>query len=100
MWFTDDIWEISERCWKPQPSDRISAETVLLDLERHPPLGPPSNVNRGVEIDGNDRSDATSGDSKYVFSVLPHTRLTVRPLTAHSDDELPDPTRTGDPREG
>ena len=64
VWFTDEVWGISERCWKPQPSDRISAETVLLGLERHPPLRPPSNVNGGVEIDGNDRSDATSSDSK------------------------------------
>ena len=75
VWFTDDIWEISERCWKPQPTDRIGVKTVLLDLERHPPLRPPSNVNGGLEMDGNDRSDATSSDSKYVFSRVPHLSL-------------------------
>ena len=75
VWFTDNIWEISERCWKPRPTDRISVKTVLLDLERHPPFRSPSNVNGGVEMDGNDRSDATSSDSKYVFSRVPHLSL-------------------------
>jgi len=35
-WFTDGIWEMLELCWKPQPSERISAETVLLCLEGTP----------------------------------------------------------------
>ena len=33
VWFTDNIWGILECCWKPQPSDRITAEAVLLGLE-------------------------------------------------------------------
>ena len=77
VWFTDDIRGILERCWKPQPSDRISPKTVLLDLERHPPLRPPSNVNGGVETDGNDRSDAASSDSKYVFYFTPYWSSSV-----------------------
>ena len=36
-WFTDSIWEMLELCWKSQPSERISAETVLLCLEGTPP---------------------------------------------------------------
>ena len=32
-WIADNIWWILEHCWKPQPSDRISAEAVLLGLE-------------------------------------------------------------------
>ena len=35
-WFTDGIWGVLERCWKPQPSERISAEIVLLCLEGTP----------------------------------------------------------------
>ena len=54
IWFTDDIWEILERCWKPQPGDRISAKTVLMDLERISPSRPPSDVNEGVEPDYSD----------------------------------------------
>jgi len=45
-WFTDDIWDMLERCWKPQPSDRITADVVLLGLEGStPPFMPPSDVN-------------------------------------------------------
>ena len=69
--FTDEIWGILERCWEPQPDDRISAKTVLLDLEGNPSLESPLNVNGGVETDGNDQSGATSSSPKYVFSVLP-----------------------------
>ena len=75
MWFTDDIWEISERCWKPQPGDRISAETALLGLDGNPLSGPPSNANGGAETGANDQSDATPSDSKYAFSVLSYTPL-------------------------
>jgi len=32
-WFTDDIWSILGRCWKPKPSDRPSIEDVLKHLE-------------------------------------------------------------------
>ena len=54
VWFTDDIWGILERCWEPQPGDRISAETVLLDLERNPPSRPSSNANRSTGTGTND----------------------------------------------
>jgi len=44
-WFTDDIWAMLERCWKPQPSDRVTADIVLLGLEEStPPFRPPSDV--------------------------------------------------------
>ena len=32
-WFTDDIWEAVERCWKPQPGNRPNVEVVLQCLE-------------------------------------------------------------------
>jgi len=32
-WFTDEVWGILEHCWKPNPSDRPSAERVLQCLE-------------------------------------------------------------------
>jgi len=33
VWFTDDVWEILERCWKPKPGDRPSIDYVLQQLE-------------------------------------------------------------------
>ena len=35
--FTDGIWGILKLCWKPQPRDRITSETVLLGLEGNLP---------------------------------------------------------------
>ena len=40
--FTDAVWELLELCWKHQPSDRPSAQAVLLCLEGVPSLSPPS----------------------------------------------------------
>jgi len=34
VWFTDDVWEVLERCWTPQPGDRPGVEDVLQCLER------------------------------------------------------------------
>ena len=31
-WFTDDIWDILGRCWKPKPGDRPSIKNVLQHL--------------------------------------------------------------------
>ena len=39
VWFTDGIWGIMERCWKPQPNDRTNVKTVLLALEGNPMSG-------------------------------------------------------------
>jgi len=33
-WFTDYIWWILERCWNPRPSNRITADAVLLAVVR------------------------------------------------------------------
>lgn len=68
-WFTTDLWEMLECCWKRQPGDRPSLDTVfrcLQDVTR--PLGPP-NVGEDVEVDTDDQSDATSSDSS-VFSLF------------------------------
>ena len=36
--FTDDIWNVLERCWKTEPSERASAKDVLWYLEGNPLL--------------------------------------------------------------
>ena len=33
VWFTDGIWSVMERCWKPNPRDRPRLEDVLRCLE-------------------------------------------------------------------
>jgi serine/threonine protein kinase len=59
--FTDDIWDTVQLCWKHQPRDRISADTVLSRLERHPPLlRPSSNVDGNAEI-GSQPEPGTDG---------------------------------------
>ena len=40
--FTDGIWGMMELCWKPQPSERMDAKTVLLCLEGTPSPSRPS----------------------------------------------------------
>ena len=61
--FTDDMWGILERCWKPRPRDRMSAEAVLLGLEEHPPLRRPSSKrDRGVETDSDEELESDSDD--------------------------------------
>ena len=34
MWFTDEVWEILERCWAPQQGDRPNIEDVLQCMEK------------------------------------------------------------------
>ena len=41
-WFTDVIWGTLEDCWKPQPSDRITVDAVLLGLEKSVSSSKPS----------------------------------------------------------
>ena len=32
-WFQDNIWDMLERCWEPQPDDRPGLDAVLLSLK-------------------------------------------------------------------
>ena len=62
--FTDVMWSVLERCWKPQPSDRPSAKTVLLCLEGTLSLSRQSSgVDGVVETDTDHHSDTTASDS-------------------------------------
>ena len=36
VWFTDDLWEMLERCWSPQPRLRPTAKDILGHLESSP----------------------------------------------------------------
>ena len=61
VWFTDGVWELLERCWKHEPGERISAESVLLCLERIPPP---------LRPDTNEQQDATPASDSGTPSVL------------------------------
>ena len=37
MWFTDDIWNVLEHCWKPVPGNRPSVPEVLRSLKSWTP---------------------------------------------------------------
>jgi serine/threonine protein kinase len=51
-WFTDGIWMVLERCWKPHPEDRPSLDTVFRCLQNvTQPLRPPSHVDASVGTD-------------------------------------------------
>ena len=82
VWFTDDIWGISERCWKSQPSDRISAKTVLRDLERIPAFDMDRTVITSDQLKGTIRAAAdeqlvtTVGDSSTFSPFTEGLRLT------------------------
>ena len=75
--FTDNIWQMLELCWKPQPRDRINAQGVLLVLIGNPCLpGPSPHASGDGEMDGYNRSDGTFGDSLDVSSVSSQIRDT------------------------
>jgi len=81
--FTDGIWGMLELCWKRQPGDRPSPNTVLQCLQGvTPPSRPPPHTGEDEERDSDDQSDTTSSDSS-AFSLFfsgshPHPRSTLR----------------------
>ena len=69
-WFTTDLWEMLQRCWRTQPGDRPSLSAVLQCLqETTGPSRPPSDVDGDVD----DQVHAAAGNSS-IFSPF-HTRL-------------------------
>jgi serine/threonine protein kinase len=104
--FTDGVWRILEFCWKQQPCDRISAETVLLGLEGSPfPSGPPYNADGDVGTDVDGESDITSNDSGMFSSVHPvsppiHLCALIGSQIADGDNRPPAPPRAGGPKVG
>jgi serine/threonine protein kinase len=73
-WFTDDIWGVLELCWKAQPGDRPSLNTVLRCLQG---VTRPY-VNEDVEVDADAQSDTTTAsDSSMFLCVVQGLRLTL-----------------------
>ena len=76
VWFTDDLWEILEQCWLPQPERRPAIDAVLECLERGStvwqPLPPDSDDH--TQSDSDNQSDFTSSHDS---SIDPSTFLDV-----------------------
>ena len=72
VWFTDDLWEILEQCWLPQPERRPAIEAVLECLERGStvwqPLPPDSDDH--AQSDSGDQSDFTSSHRSSIDSSM------------------------------
>lgn len=59
-WFTDDLWNVLELCWSPQPVDRPTVGTVFEFLERVSPTWDPLLPGgRDAEIGARDESSLT-----------------------------------------
>ena len=66
VWFTDDLWEVLEQCWLPQPERRPTIDTVLQCVERGSRawrLLPP-------DLDGYAQSDSDD-ESRFTLSHDP-----------------------------
>ena len=83
VWFTDDLWEMLEQCWSPQPKDRPTVEAILERLEQSSavwqPLPPSSDD--GVPSDSDDESDLTTSYHPSMFlSLASYLVLTFKHL--------------------
>ena len=62
--FTDNVWEMLERCWGAEPDARPSIEEVLQCLEMEPP-----SAGTDVEMEENGADDGTEEDSDDWYSA-------------------------------
>ena len=73
VWFTDEVWEVMERCWMPQPGNRPNIEDVRLCMERvseswTPPLMAVSSSFGSLARGFSDGTTAESTDQSVVPS--------------------------------
>ena len=72
VWFADDLWDILEQCWLPQPERRPAIDAVLEYLERGStvwqPLPPDSDDHAQSASD--DQSDFTSSHRSSIDSSM------------------------------
>jgi len=86
VWFTDELWEMLQRCWSPRPERRPAVDTVLRCLEQGSmawqPLPPDSDDY--TQSDSDNQSDSTLGRDPIVDpSIFLHLVLNLtHPLTA------------------
>jgi len=77
VWFTAGLWEVLGLCWKPQPGDRPSLDTVLRCLQDTARPTMPPDVDGGAERSIGDESDTTASDAGMSLLYSLHLRLAV-----------------------
>ena len=101
VWFTNDLWEMLERCWSPQPERRPTIDTVLQCLEQGStawqPLPPDSDDY--AQSDSDDQSHLTlshdpSVDRGMFFCLVlsliyPQTAFAAARIDPPDDDQTP-----------
>ena len=80
VWFTEDLWEMLERCWSPQPEERPAIDAVLQCLRQGSiawqPLPPDSDY--FFQSDSDDQLDfASSHDSSIDPSTFLHVIINL-----------------------
>ena len=102
-WFTDDLWEILEQCWLPQPERRPTIDAVLQCIKQGStawqPLPPDSDD--GAQSDNDDQSHSTLSydpsiePSMFLHLVLhlthPQTAFVAARVDPQDDDLLSGP---------
>jgi len=100
-WFTDDLWEILEQCWSPQPERRPKIDAVLQCVKQGStawqPLPPASDDD--AQSDNDDQSHSTLSydpsidPSMFFYPVLrlahPQTAFIVAWVDPQDDDRTP-----------
>ena len=100
-WFTDDLWEMLERCWSPDPKTRPAVEAVFECLEGSSvawrPLSP--STDDGFQLDSDDDSFSTLSHFSCTF-IHSHLNLylPVKPSIASQTMPQDDDESSASPR--
>ena len=80
-WFKDEIWDLLERCWKHEPSDRPSAQDVLECLDIASEWEPPSPL--ATSQQGVDPPEGNSLDLSAISMTTIQLHPRVTPQSSH-----------------
>jgi len=76
-WFEDGVWAMLELCWKPQPQERPSLDTILQCLQgASRPSRPTSRFDDKVEANADDRQNLPTAIDSGVFPLFGLTSRT------------------------
>ena len=86
-WFGDGIWAMLDLCWKPQPHERPSLDTILQCLQdASRPSGPIPRINDETDTDGQ-ADPAAVGDSSmftaFGLTSRAHVQSPIVPSIKH-----------------